>query len=156
MIWSAASTRCTIIRLRGWDRGLGTRVRQAVQWKRNRDTVGFQPSKSQRLILAGAVVVVLIILIGGVFWLQFDSLSGPIERTVIATISEKWIQENASRGGLRYTHVIRYQDGKDFTDCDVALETLWQSLEPNRKYELSITQSRSTCFVHDAKIADLF
>lgn len=108
------------------------------------------------MILSSAAIFVLIIFIGGIFWLRLDSLSNPIEKTVTATITEKWVEENASRGGISYTHAIRYQDGEDFTDCNVALETLWQSLEPNRRYELSITESKSQCFVHDAKIADLF
>lgn len=108
------------------------------------------------MILAGAIVLVLIVLIGGLFWLQTDSLADPIEKTVTATISEKWIEENASRGGIRHTHVIRYQDGESLTDCDVALATLWQSLEPNRQYELSIIESKSVCFVQDAKLSDLF
>ena len=85
-------------------------------------------------------------------WLPGYGLENPSTEDVIVELSRKVVHDYTSRGGVRYTYRVYWNEGATEVGCRVPEHALalWAQLEAGKDYKLKVTRTRAYCFVNEA------
>lgn len=101
-------------------------------------------------------ILSIVLLIGGLAALGIRDNSTTTQETVVAEVLWATSMLAANEGGAEMIYRVRLKQGEEEYTCRISpvLAKLWQSLEQGKRYEFSISRTRSRCFIFEATALD--